>query len=89
MILSFLILSPLASGVGITSIASDSDYVFTPSNGYYIVRNWTIKIVVVNYDPSVINNVSLLASFPSFTDYSTTEANVLYNIEYELHYASG
>ncbi|MGY5854087.1 MAG: hypothetical protein RTU92_11010 [Candidatus Thorarchaeota archaeon] len=87
LLLSFLILSPLVSGVGITSVTSESDYVFTPSNGYDIVRNWTIKIVVVNYDASVINNASLLSSFPSFTDYSTTEANVLYNIEYELHYA--
>ncbi|NWF95241.1 MAG: hypothetical protein HXY34_03780 [Candidatus Thorarchaeota archaeon] len=52
-----------------------------------VVRNWTIDIVLVNYDEDVINETLLTALFPTQRVKSTVHATMIYNIEYEVMYA--
>ncbi|MFW9961174.1 MAG: hypothetical protein ACFFDV_09155 [Candidatus Thorarchaeota archaeon] len=53
-----------------------------------IERNWTLNIVVVNYNASYIDETTLLNGLPTERVYATTYATITYNIEYAIHYAS-
>ncbi|MBD3405208.1 MAG: hypothetical protein GF411_03615 [Candidatus Lokiarchaeota archaeon] len=53
-----------------------------------ITRDWTVKIVLVNYDDGVINENVLTSDFPQARLYTTTEVAVEYNIAYEISTAS-
>lgn len=52
-----------------------------------ITRQWTISIVLVNYD-DVIDDTVLLESFPTSRIFSTTKAYVEYEISYDIIEAS-
>ncbi|NOR39159.1 MAG: hypothetical protein GQ580_06195 [Candidatus Thorarchaeota archaeon] len=52
-----------------------------------IVRNWTIRIVLVNYDLDVIDEAVLLDHLPTQRTYDVDDALVTYNVDYEVSHA--
>ena len=53
-----------------------------------IVRNWTIRIVLVNYDLDVIDAATLLEYLPTQRTYDVDSALVTYNVDYEVSHAN-
>ncbi len=53
-----------------------------------IARNWTLNLVVVNYNESYINETALLEGLPVERIYTTTSVEITYYIEYVIHYAN-
>jgi hypothetical protein len=58
-----------------------------PSQLPVIERDWTANIVVVGYDPTLIDEAILLQGMPTYRDYSTADVEIAYNIDYEFAYA--
>jgi hypothetical protein len=76
-------------GVGLpASIYAESDSSPLPINRDDIVRNWTVQIVLVNYDSDIIDTNELIAGYPIIKDYSTIETSITYNIDYNVKFAS-
>ncbi|MFX1485382.1 MAG: hypothetical protein ACFFCP_19590, partial [Promethearchaeota archaeon] len=55
----------------------------TPS----IERDWSTNIVVVGYDPALIDETILLTGLPTTRIYSAESVDITYNIEYTIEYA--
>jgi hypothetical protein len=53
-----------------------------------IVRNWTIRIVLINYDPNVMDETALLEGLPTQRTHVVEDAAIVYNVEYDVSYAS-
>ncbi|MFX0108937.1 MAG: hypothetical protein ACFE7R_11675, partial [Candidatus Hodarchaeota archaeon] len=53
-----------------------------------LLREWTCSVVFVNYDEDLIDESLLLQYFPAWRNFSSTEGDVAYSIEYEFHHAS-
>jgi len=53
-----------------------------------IDRDWTVNIIVVNYDESNINETTLLEALPIERVYTTETAVITHNIEYSIQYAN-
>ncbi|MFW9870488.1 MAG: hypothetical protein ACFFEL_12755, partial [Candidatus Thorarchaeota archaeon] len=56
----------------------------TPS----IERDWSAKIVVVGYNPVLIDETILLTGLPTTRFYSAESVDITYNIEYTIEYAA-
>ncbi len=52
-----------------------------------IERDWTANIVVVGYDPALIDETILLTGMPTVRDYVTDDVHITYNIDYDITYA--
>lgn len=52
-----------------------------------ISRSWTANIIVVGYDPALIDEVLLLQGMPTTRDYLTDDVEITYNIDYNIAYA--
>ena len=53
------------------------------------MRDWTIRIVLVNYDPDVMDVAALLDGLPTQRIHDVEDAAIMYNVEYEVSYANG
>jgi hypothetical protein len=53
-----------------------------------IERNWTMNIILVNYNPQLINVTTLSETLPTRRDYHTTATFITYNINYHFHQAN-
>jgi hypothetical protein len=49
-----------------------------------IIREWAIKIVIINYDEDLIDVNTLLADFPTQRNYYRPYIHIIYNIDYEV-----
>jgi hypothetical protein len=52
-----------------------------------ISRSWTANIIVVGYDPALIDEVLLLQGMPTTRNYLTDDVEITYNISYNIAYA--
>jgi hypothetical protein len=52
-----------------------------------IERNWTANIILVGYDPSLIDEPLLLQGLPTVRSFSTDAAQITYNIQYQIAHA--
>ncbi len=52
-----------------------------------IVRNWGVNIIMVGYDPTVIDEPVLLQGLPTVRYYTTDTSEITYNINYDISYA--
>lgn len=52
-----------------------------------IERNWLANIVVVGYDQSLIDELILLQGLPTVRYYATDNVEIIYNIDYDIHFA--
>lgn len=52
-----------------------------------IERDWTANIIVVGYDPALIDEMILLTGMPTVRNYYTDDVDITYNIDYEIVYA--
>jgi hypothetical protein len=70
--------------------ADNTQILHLPSVQIYsnLERNWTTNIILINYDPQLINETALFETLPLKREYHTTIAPVTYNIDYELYQAN-
>ena len=52
-----------------------------------ISRSWTANIIVVGYDPALIDEVLLLQGMPTTRNYLADDVAITYNIDYNIAYA--
>lgn len=52
-----------------------------------IERDWLANIVAVGYDPSLIDELILLQGLPTVRYYTTDDVEIIYNIDYDVHFA--
>jgi hypothetical protein len=52
-----------------------------------IERDWTTNIIVVGYDPAIINEALLLQSMPTVRYHYPADLTITYNIDYNFAYA--
>jgi len=52
-----------------------------------IERDWTTNIVIVGYEPGLIDEAILLQDMPTVRDYFTDRVHIEYNIDYVVSYA--
>ncbi|MFW9769601.1 MAG: hypothetical protein ACFFF9_11825 [Candidatus Thorarchaeota archaeon] len=61
---------------------------YIPSQGLYdIERNWTLNVVIVGYEQSVIDEAILLSGMPTERVYVSESVDITYNIDYNIEYA--
>ncbi|MHA2043633.1 MAG: hypothetical protein ACW99G_02500, partial [Candidatus Thorarchaeota archaeon] len=62
---------------------------FQPAQTHFdIERNWTLNIILVNYDSSLINETILLETLPTNRTYYTATTWITYNLEFNLLFAN-
>ena len=84
--IAFLLLISVPSGLERTDVQPIETVVL--SQGLLpIERNWTANIVVVGYDPALIDEMILLQDMPTVRDYTTDDVHITYYIDYEIVYA--
>ncbi len=60
----------------------------TPAAVPEITRDWAVNIVLVGYDPTVIDEAVLLDGLPIERMHSSKYAKMVYNVHYAVHYAN-
>ena len=84
--IAFLLLVSIPSGFEETDLQVTK--LTEPSQLYLpIERDWTTNIVVVGYDPALIDEAILLQGLPDDRNYYTGDVHITYNIDYEVSYA--
>ncbi|MHA1638206.1 MAG: hypothetical protein ACTSUB_09360, partial [Candidatus Thorarchaeota archaeon] len=69
--------------------SEESIVVFEPSEGTHtMVRNWTIQLVMVNYDQDLIDETVLLDGLPAVRSHDADPTYMTYNFEYQIAYTN-
>ncbi len=84
--IAFLLFVSIPSDFGRTDMKSVETTVLSQA-GLPITRDWTANIVVVGYDPALIDEMILLQGMPTVRNYFTDDVDITYNIDYEVAYA--
>ena len=62
---------------------------FTPSQEYFTIeRDWTIQLVLVNYDQDLIDETILLDGLPEQRAHDADPTLMTYNFDYQIAYAN-
>ncbi|MFX1483951.1 MAG: hypothetical protein ACFFCP_12290 [Promethearchaeota archaeon] len=85
MIVMFIIMTPL--GVEHSTKNSPGDHNILSQGPISIERYWTANIVIVGYEPAIINDTTLLAGMPTIRNYSAESVEITYHISYNVVYA--
>ncbi|MHA3963118.1 MAG: hypothetical protein AM325_006225 [Candidatus Thorarchaeota archaeon SMTZ1-45] len=69
-------------------LVTQSTETHLPSQDYLPVeRNWSANIIVVGYNPTLIDELILLQGLPTARYYTTEDVEITYNIDYEIYFA--
>ncbi|MFW9975683.1 MAG: hypothetical protein ACFFDQ_10480, partial [Candidatus Thorarchaeota archaeon] len=82
----FLLLITIPSGIQKPTPRIIETYL-PPPGPMPIVRNWGVNIIMVGYDPTVIDEPVLLQGLPTVRYYTTDTSEITYNINYDISYA--
>ena len=82
----FLLLVSIPSDFKRTDVKSVETTVLSQGS-IPIERDWTANIVVVGYDPALIDEMILLQGMPTVRNYFADDVDITYNIDYEIAYA--
>ncbi|MHA2056410.1 MAG: hypothetical protein ACW979_02145 [Candidatus Thorarchaeota archaeon] len=83
---TFLLVTSILNGHVVTEPQTREATVISQGS-ISIERDWAANIIVVGYDPALIDEVLLLSGMPSIRDYSAGDVDIRYNIEYQIDYA--
>ncbi len=65
------------------------DITYAPSQDLvYIERDWTLNVILVDYDADNINEDTLLNTMPASRLHQTDDVGITYNFDYQIHYAN-
>ncbi|TFG34547.1 hypothetical protein EU527_02720 [Candidatus Thorarchaeota archaeon] len=88
-IIFFILASTISNSNSVISVEENlhSYRIHSPSS-LTIERDWTVNIILVNYDESIIDEIILLDRMPAQRVYSSGSVVMTYNIQYDVYYAS-
>jgi hypothetical protein len=84
--IAFLLLVSIPTEFGRTNMKSVETTILSQGS-IPIERDWTANIVVVGYDPALIDEIILLQGMPTVRNYFADDVDITYNIDYEIAYA--
>lgn len=88
LVITFLLISSTSGNFATTSHYIENEGETHFSQGYLSVeRDWTVNIIIVNYNQSIIDEGILLDTMPDHRYYSADSVIITYNIEYNIFYA--
>jgi hypothetical protein len=71
-----------------TQTINQQEQLLQSQTTFSIVRNWTIRIVVVNYNEELIDESILLQNLPTQRYYQPSDYLIRYNIDYEVFFTN-
>ncbi|MFW9909925.1 MAG: hypothetical protein ACFFEF_15260 [Candidatus Thorarchaeota archaeon] len=82
-----ILLTTILPGSASEPVSAES-HTFDSAQDNLIQRDWTINIVLVNYKPSVINEMALLDNLPVQRIHSADPISIQYDVSYEVFYTN-